>query len=183
MLFYTGIRRTAETVAKSYVDDIKSKRRQLRLMKDLTDEAVTILNSGVDLKAFGFLLHEAWEAKRSLSSQVSNSDVDDIYEIATATVRPEASFSVPAAAGSSWSSRRPNVTTRSASKALVYVPFRFEFGGSQVIFMDREQDYLDIDPDAASGGFRELDPDGDPAAGRDRSARRPAARVRRTRAQ
>jgi hypothetical protein len=46
----------------------------------------------------------------------------------------------------------------------VYVPFRFEFGGSQVIFMDREQDYLDLDHQHAAREFRELDPDGDPAA-------------------
>ena len=33
MLFYTGIVRTASDLAKSYVDDIQSKRRQLRIMK------------------------------------------------------------------------------------------------------------------------------------------------------
>ena len=167
MLFYTGIRRTAETVAKSYVDDIKSKRRQLRLMKDLTDEAVTILNSGVDLKAFGFLLHEAWEAKRSLSSQVSNTDVDDIYDIAC---RHGATGGKLLGAGGGgfflvFAPPEFHHAIRQALHKLVYVPFRFEFGGSQVIFMDREQDYLDLDPAASSGRhFRELDPDGDPAA-------------------
>jgi D-glycero-alpha-D-manno-heptose-7-phosphate kinase len=167
MLFYTGIRRTAETVAKSYVDDIKSKRRQLRLMKDLTDEAVTVLNSGVDLKAFGFLLHEAWEAKRSLSAQVSNSDVDDIYDIA---IRHGATGGKLLGAGGGgfflvFAPPECHRAIRDALYQLVYVPFRFEFAGSQVIFMDREQDYLDLDPDAADGRrFRELDPDGDPAA-------------------
>ncbi|HUP76417.1 MAG TPA: hypothetical protein VM282_25500 [Acidimicrobiales bacterium] len=167
MLFYTGIRRTAQTVAKSYVDDIKSKHRQLRLMMDLTDEAVTVLNSGVDLKAFGFLLHEAWKAKRSLSAQVSNFDIDDIYEIA---VRHGATGGKLLGAGGGgfflvFAPPECHFAIREALHKLVYVPFRFEFGGSQVIFMDREQDYPDIDPDAAPGRrFRELDPGGDPAA-------------------
>ena len=167
MLFYTGIRRTAETVAKSYVDDIKSKRRQLRLMKDLTDEAVTVLNSGVDLKAFGFLLHEAWEAKRSLSSQVSNTDVDDIYDVACRSGAIGGKLLGAGGGGFFLVFAAPEFhhAIRQALHKLVYVPFRFEFGGSQVIFMDREQDYVDLDPEATSGRhFRELDPEGDPAA-------------------
>ena len=49
---------------------------------------------------------------------------------------------------------------REALNKLVYVPFRFEFSGSQVIFMDREQDYLDVDSGAAPPRrFRELDSD------------------------
>lgn len=84
MLFYTGIVRTASDLAKSYVDDIHSKRRQLRIMKDLVDEGLSILNSGKDLNVFGQLLHEAWLAKRSLSAQVSNSQVDELYDRAQA---------------------------------------------------------------------------------------------------
>ena len=79
MLFYTGIVRTASDLAKSYVDDIHSKRRQLRIMKDLVEEGLSVLNSGKDLHVFGQLLHEAWLAKRSLSAQVSNSQVDELY--------------------------------------------------------------------------------------------------------
>jgi D-glycero-alpha-D-manno-heptose-7-phosphate kinase len=166
MLFYTGIRRTAETVARTYVDDIKSKRRQLRLMKDLTDEALGIVNSGVDLKEFGFLLHEAWEAKRSLSSHVSNSDVDDLYDTA---LRHGATGGKLLGAGGGgfflvFAPPECHRAIRDALAGLVYVPFRFEFGGSQVIFMDREQDYQDLEHDSAPRGFRELDPEGDPAA-------------------
>ncbi len=79
MLFYTGIKRTASSIAESYVNEIDGKKRQLRLMRQLVDESVAILNSGQDLTAFGELLHEAWQAKRSLSAKVSNSQVDDLY--------------------------------------------------------------------------------------------------------
>src|SRR5438132_6255511 len=79
MLFYTGIVRTASDVARSYVTDLESRRRQLRIMKELVDESIDILASGTDLRAFGDLLHEAWQAKRSLSAEVSNAEVDALY--------------------------------------------------------------------------------------------------------
>jgi D-glycero-alpha-D-manno-heptose-7-phosphate kinase len=80
MLIYTGIARTAADVAKSYVMDIEARRRQLRIMKDMVDEAIEILTGGVNLIAFGELLHEAWLTKRSLSHMVSNDEVDSLYE-------------------------------------------------------------------------------------------------------
>ena len=79
MLFYTGIKRTASNVAATYVSDIDNKRRQLRLMKDLLEESISILTSGENISMFGELLHEGWQTKRSLSPQVSNSSVDEIY--------------------------------------------------------------------------------------------------------
>src|SRR5688572_13527496 len=82
MLFYTGIKRTASNIAETYVNDIGSRRRQLRIMKDLVDESLAVLNNGQDLTPFGELLHEAWQAKRSLSPSVSNPDVDDLYQSA-----------------------------------------------------------------------------------------------------
>ena len=82
MLVYTGIARTAADVAKSYVPKIEDRRRQLRLMKQMVDEAIEILTGGVNLIAFGELLHESWLAKRSLSDLVSNDEVDRFYNTA-----------------------------------------------------------------------------------------------------
>lgn len=82
MLFYTGIKRTASNIADSYVSEIEARRRQLRIMKDLVEESLAILSDGQDITAFGELMHEAWQAKRSLSSKVSNTQVDDIYSLA-----------------------------------------------------------------------------------------------------
>src|SRR5262249_22192578 len=84
MLFYTGIVRTASDVAKTYVEGIDSRRRQLRLLQELVEESIDILTSGKDIRVFGELLHEAWEAKRSLSDKVSTSEVDALYERARA---------------------------------------------------------------------------------------------------
>ena len=47
MLVYTGIARTAADVARSYVADIEARRRQLRIMKELVEESIDILASGI----------------------------------------------------------------------------------------------------------------------------------------
>ena len=84
MLFYTGIKRTASTVASTYVNDIGRHRPQLRMIQNLVDEGLALLSSDKDMRCFGELLHEAWQAKQSLSKQVSNDRVDDIYQEARA---------------------------------------------------------------------------------------------------
>ncbi len=78
MLFYTGIVRTAEKVARSYVMNIETKEKPLMKMFAMVDEAIEILKKG-DLDDFGLLLDKAWQEKRSLSKQVSNSNIDEIY--------------------------------------------------------------------------------------------------------
>ena len=80
MLFYTGITRTASDIAQTYVSRIESKRRQLDGMRRMVEESIDLLVSGLDLRPFGELLHEAWQLKRSLSAQVSTREVDELYE-------------------------------------------------------------------------------------------------------
>jgi D-glycero-alpha-D-manno-heptose-7-phosphate kinase len=143
MLFYTGIKRTASSVADSYVNGIDERRRQLRLMKDLVDESISVLNGGGDLIPFGKLLHEVWATKRSLSPKVSNSYVDELYDAAVAA--GAVGGKLTGAGGGGFllvfvpPSRQANV--KEALKKLIHVPFRFEFSGSQIIFYDVEADY------------------------------------------
>ena len=82
MLFFTGIERTASIVASSYVPNINDSKRQLRIIADLVNESICVLNSGADLKEFGELMHEAWMAKRSMSAKITSTTVDDLYNAA-----------------------------------------------------------------------------------------------------
>jgi D-glycero-alpha-D-manno-heptose-7-phosphate kinase len=161
MLFYTGIRRTASTIAESYVSDIEDKRRQLRLMRELVDEGVSILGGGQDLTAFGELLHEAWQVKRSLSVKVSNSHVDQIYEEARAAGAIGGKLIGAGGGGFIVFFAPPSrhAAIRERLSKLLYVPVKFEFGGSQIIFFDREEDYSAEDQarsDRHIDAFREL---------------------------
>lgn len=144
MLFYTGIARTAAEVAKTYVDGIDSRRRQLRLLQKLVEESIDILTSGKDIRALGELLHEAWEAKRSLSDKVSTSTVDALYERARAAGAIGGKLTGAGGGGFLLLFVPPELhrDTSEALKQLIHVPFAFESGGSQVIFHEPGVDYL-----------------------------------------
>jgi D-glycero-alpha-D-manno-heptose-7-phosphate kinase len=83
VIFYTGSRRRASRIAETVVQDMKSKRSALQRMMSMVEEAVPILQDG-RFEDFGALMHEAWMLKRSLSSVVSNSHIDGIYDRARA---------------------------------------------------------------------------------------------------
>jgi D-glycero-alpha-D-manno-heptose-7-phosphate kinase len=57
MLFYTGIKRTAADVADTYVPNLDAKKRQLRLLREMVDEALEVLGGSGSLGDFGKLIH------------------------------------------------------------------------------------------------------------------------------
>lgn len=163
MLFYTGIKRTASDVAESFLGDLDKRRRQLRIMKDLVEESIAVLNSDQDISAFGELLHEAWQAKRSLSDMVSNQDVDTLYERAIAAGALGGKLTGAGGGGFLLLFVPPDRQSqvREALTHLILVPFKFESSGSQIIFYDPEQDFSVAEQDRlnrAPAAFRELVP-------------------------
>jgi D-glycero-alpha-D-manno-heptose-7-phosphate kinase len=143
MLFYTGIKRTASDVAESYVTDIHAHKRQLRILKDMVEESISILSCEQDIRAFGELLHEGWLSKRSLSSKVSNTDVNDIYEQALSAGAVGGKLLGAGGGGFMLLFVPPpcQEQVRQKLNKLIRVPFHLEFSGSQIIFFDPEQDY------------------------------------------
>lgn len=140
MLFYTGIRRTASDVAKTYVKNINAQKKQLETMKKLVDEALSVLDTRQNINRFGQLLNEAWEAKRTLSTNVSNPTIDKLYKQALSY--GALGGKLTGAGGGGFlllfvpPSRQAKV--RKEFNKLIHVPFRFEHLGSQIIFFDRE---------------------------------------------
>lgn len=147
MLFYTGIKRTASDVAESYVPSLDEKRRQLRIMKDLVDEAIAILTSGQSLNAFGDLLNEGWQVKRSLGARITNSLVEDMYGAARANGALGGKLLGAGGGGFLLLFVEPEKQqqVKEALHQLIHVPFQFEYGGSQIIFCDQEPDYAAAD--------------------------------------
>lgn len=152
MLFYTGIKRTASNIADSYVFDIECKKRQLRMMKDLLEESLSLLTGGQNILGFGELLHEAWEAKRSLSNAVSNTEVDAIYHRARSAGAVGGKLTGAGGGGFMLLFAPPQAQKRirQTFKNLIHVPFNFEFSGSQIIFCDHQQeDYSQLEKERA----------------------------------
>lgn len=161
MLFYTGIKRTASTVADSFVNDMEAKRRQLRIMKDLVDEGISLLTGGEDIDSFGELMREAWEAKRSLSPKVSNPAVEEMFERSFAAGAIGGKLTGAGGGGFLLLFVPPGrqAGVKEALSGQIHVPFRFEHSGSQVIFFDAEEDYSVVERERtrqAIGAFREL---------------------------
>jgi len=161
MLLYTGIKRTASTIAETYVRRIDDSKRQLRIMKDLVDESISILNGSHDMAAFGELLHESWLAKKSLSSNVTNSEVDQLYQEARAAGAIGGKLIGAGGGGFMLLFVPPGrqKKVRERLNNLLFVPFKFEFSGSQIIFFESEQDYSAEEKNQAQQSiraFREL---------------------------
>jgi D-glycero-alpha-D-manno-heptose-7-phosphate kinase len=143
MLFYTGIRRTAADVAGSYVNGLDDKDRQFRIIGELTNEGVSVLCGKSKIALFGELLHNAWQAKRDLSARVSNADVEEIYKEALSTGAIGGKLLGAGGGGFILFFVPPSKQARLKRRLnkLIYVPFKFESSGSQIIFFDPEQDY------------------------------------------
>jgi D-glycero-alpha-D-manno-heptose-7-phosphate kinase len=143
LLLYTGIMRTAADVADSYAQDIKSHGRQLRLMQAMVREGIDILRGEKDIEAFGHLLHDAWEAKRSLSDRVSNREIDSLYEQALHAGAIGGKLAGAGGGGFLLLFVPPDrhAAVLGALRAQLHVPFELESSGSQVLFCERGVDY------------------------------------------
>lgn len=147
LLCFTGIKRTASDIAQSYVLDVRRKEAEFRRIGAMVDEGIAILNSGQDIERFGRLLDESWRAKRSLSSSVSNAEVEAIYMEA---LRAGALGGKLLGAGGGgfmllFVPPRHHARVLERLKGLIHVPFLFESSGSQIIFFEPEDDYAAAD--------------------------------------
>lgn len=156
LLLFTGVHRTSSDVAQSYVARLDANKRHLRIMKDLVDEALLVLQGEGNLRAFGELLHESWLAKRSLSSEVSNSEIDDVYQAALASGAVGGKLLGAGGGGFLllFASPDRHAALRAKFDGMIDVPFRFESGGSQIIFYDPETEYVDQERARANGPRR-----------------------------
>jgi D-glycero-alpha-D-manno-heptose-7-phosphate kinase len=161
MLFYTGIKRTASDVASSYVADIGSQRRQLRILSDLVDEGLSVLCGDDDINLFGELLHEAWQVKRNLSPLVSSPYVDEMYDEARSAGASGGKLLGAGGGGFLLLFAPPELQAAVTERLsrFIRVPFKFEFNGSQIALYDPETDYSREDmicSERSIASFREM---------------------------
>lgn len=136
MLFFTGISRFSSEVAKSKIENIKDRQTELRRMEEMVGEALAILarqNEGLD--DFGRLLDESWRYKRGLSTKVSNSTIDEIYQQARQAGALGGKLLGAGGGGFMLFFVQPEQreALRERLKNLIHVPFRFEPSGSRVV--------------------------------------------------
>ena len=79
-MFFTGGARDARQVLAKQQANTCQKLGVLRKMCDIARQLREVLTDGRDLNVFGHLLHEVWEAKKSLEPSISNSVIDEYYD-------------------------------------------------------------------------------------------------------
>lgn len=136
MLFFTGFSRIASDVAKSKIDNFKNRETELKCMKAMVDEAITILQDpAISIKEFGKLLEKSWMFKRDLSDRVTNPEIDKIYDEAKQAGAVGGKILGAGGGGFLLLFVEPKLQqqVRERLRNLVYVPFQFENSGSRVI--------------------------------------------------
>jgi len=136
MLFYTGLSRIASEVAAEQVANIPKKTAELTAMRQMVDEAMKILVSSADLDAFGRLMHQSWQLKKSLSSRISTSEIDSMYQTALSAGALGGKLLGAGGGGFVLMYVQPErqQAVRDALKKFLNVPIRFENLGSQIVF-------------------------------------------------
>ena len=82
LVFYTGIVRSASAILKDQQAAVlaeKSKQKMLCRMMELARELKAELQKN-NLEAFGEIIHANWELKRSITDQISTSQIDRWYQ-------------------------------------------------------------------------------------------------------
>jgi D-glycero-alpha-D-manno-heptose-7-phosphate kinase len=80
LMFFVGGARDARDVLTRQKANTSDKMQVLRRMCGIARQLRDVLTEGRDLSVFGSLMHEAWVAKKSLESSISNPQIDSYYE-------------------------------------------------------------------------------------------------------
>ncbi len=136
MLFFTGFSRIASEVAKSQIENLKRREKELKLMHEMVDEAISILqNTNESIDSFGKLLDTSWKYKRRLSDRVSTPEIDSIYQAAIDAGALGGKILGAGGGGFILIFAKPerHAVIRKTLNKLIYVPFNFEDSGSRVV--------------------------------------------------
>ncbi len=143
MLMFTGLSRTASEIAEEQIKKTPVNGKALETMLHMVEEGMQILTGTGDIKEFGKLLHESWLLKKSLSTQISNSSIDQIYTVARGAGAIGGKILGAGGGGFMLLFARPEdqPAIKEALKDFLHVPFRFENQGSQIIFYEQGDDH------------------------------------------
>lgn len=136
MMFFTGFTRFSSEVQKANKVSDKEKYTQLNQMYKLVDEAEQVLvDKTRDLDDFGRLLDTTWKLKRQTGAAVSTNSIDRLY---TKSIEAGALGGKLLGAGGGgfllfYVQPEKQNAVKEAMKDLMYIPFRFENGGTRVI--------------------------------------------------
>lgn len=136
MLFFSGLSRIASEVLDEQIKNTMINIPNLNKMRDLVDEAYAVLiNPSRSLKEFGELLNYTWQLKKSLSSKVTNENIEDMYKKAIHAGAIGGKL-LGAGGGGFMAFYVEKENQESVIRALngyLHIPFNFDFDGSKIV--------------------------------------------------
>ena len=136
MMFFTGFTRFSSDVQKANASSKADKTAQLKEMLSLVDDAERVLtDKEKNLDDFGRLLDHTWKLKRQTGSAVSTNSIDELYAKGMAAGALGGKLLGAGGGGFLVFYVRPEQqdAVRWAMRDLLYIPFKFENGGTRVI--------------------------------------------------
>lgn len=142
MLLYTGTSRLSSEVSTELISKLGENSAVLRQMRDMVDQAVSILTGTGNLQAFGRLMHEGWILKQRLSGSVTNPIINTIYETARKHGALGGKLMGAGAAGFMvfYVPVEKQPAVQKSLSHLLWVPFSFESKGTTLIHNDSPSD-------------------------------------------
>lgn len=138
LMLYTGITRSASGVLKEQAEEVASDTAKTAALKRMVQLCYTLRDElqSDNISAFGEVLHENWELKKSLTSKISTSAIDEWYDIARRHGATGGKILGAGAGGFLLLAAPPerHAAICHALPALRPIPFAFERFGSQIIF-------------------------------------------------
>lgn len=139
LLVFSGLSRKADNVAKEQISKIDLNKLKYEKIYRLVDEAENILRKKRNLDAFGELLNYQWELKKTLSSNITNNKIDEIYNIA---IKNGAIGGKLLGAGNGgfmlfYAKKKNHSKILNKLNKYLHVPFRFDYTGSQIIYYSK----------------------------------------------
>lgn len=81
MLFFTGFSRFSSDFAHEQIKNIDNREPQLHTIRAIAEHAFEVLRDDrAPLRELGTMMNDSWRLKRELANNVSNSQIDEIYE-------------------------------------------------------------------------------------------------------
>lgn len=139
MMFFTGFTRFSSDVQKANAgtkETQEAKEKRYLEMLSLVDKAEQILtDQNTDLDNFGRLLDYTWKLKKQTGSAVSTNSIDALYEKGIQAGALGGKLLGAGGGGFLVFYVQPEYqeAVKEAMKKLMYIPFRFEDGGTRVI--------------------------------------------------
>ena len=141
MLFFTGFSRYSSDIQRSTQAAMKDKKKELAEIRALVDEAMDILvTDHKPLSDFGNLLDYTWRLKRGIVDSISTGSIDALYQRAKEAGALGGKLLGAGGGGFLlfYVEEQHRQAVLEALKGLLYVPFRFEEGGTRVIHYSPE---------------------------------------------